>query len=141
MEYPFSAREYNKSSGAIGEIIFYSVSKNLNFHGVYGVRCNKSMRSSVLRSRKFTISMKYLLLLMLISFLSIVDAQNPQLSILNTVLTDSTIARYVSVYGGIGSSHYALSGDKGNFFFTMEESIFRFLFKKNQRIFPVSSRN
>src|SRR5690606_34801010 len=97
MEYPFSAREYNKSSGAIGEIIFYSVSKNLNFHGVYGVRCNKSMRSSVLRSRKFTISMKYLLLLMLISFLSIVDAQNPQLSILNTVLTDSTIARYVSV--------------------------------------------
>lgn len=59
--------------------------------------------------------MKYLLFLISPLFFATSHAQNSQIPILETIITDSTIARYLSKYGDIPSSQYVLSGNKGKY--------------------------
>lgn len=59
--------------------------------------------------------MKYLLLFISTLFFATSHAQNSQIPILETIIADSTIARYLSKYGGTPSSQYVLSVNKGKY--------------------------
>lgn len=59
--------------------------------------------------------MKHILLLMIILSSLKVTAQNSPVSVLQVVLTDSDVAKYISEYGKIDTSSFVLSGDSGDF--------------------------
>ncbi len=61
--------------------------------------------------------MKYILILLVASSVSKVSAQNPTVSILETVLTDGEVMKYISDYGEIDTLDFVLSGKDVDYVF------------------------
>lgn len=59
--------------------------------------------------------MKYVQLLIFLLFVTSTYTQNSRIEVLNVILSDSTVTRYLSKYGDIPSSQYVLSGNKGKY--------------------------
>lgn len=61
--------------------------------------------------------MKNIISLILLFYTMVASTQTSRSSILEVVLTDCDVTKYVSEYGGIDTSAFVLSGDAGDFVF------------------------